>query len=127
LSLGQVPDGSYVVDDSDDDRLGPVVGDLAMFYVEIAGEPHIVFSAVIGEAEGAVDRVDLEFPDGVEPCRVRNGAWMSFPKAFIEGMRVTATWRDLDGNALREFTTGPLKRRDLQPHRDADWLGYAPA
>lgn len=128
FAIRRIPDGTLVFDDVDrQEGLGPVIGDLAAFYVELTGEPYVIFAAAIGDNEGPVHRVDLKLTDGDQHRRMCNGVWMSHPVPFEPGMRVNATWRDEGDRALRQRRTPPLQRRDLQPHPDADWTGYASA
>jgi hypothetical protein len=129
FTIGRLSTGEYVLDvldnRSQEERLGPVIGDLASFYVEIDGAPQIVFAGLVPENDGPAQRVGLQFPDELVHRRVCDGVWMSFPRPFTPGMRVTATWHDRDGRTLREVRTPPLERRHLEPHPDAGWVGYA--
>ena len=100
----------------DGERLGPLIGDCAPFYFD----GQIVFAG--RERQGAHHVVI----DDMDVARICNGVWMTFPRPFVRGMRAAVAWRDEGGAVLRDWTTPPLERRDLEPHPDAGWTGYAP-
>lgn len=125
FAIGRLAGGELVLDDLDADRrLGRVISDADVFYAEAAGRPHVLLA---GAVEPAVSTVEVGFADGPQVCRVlENGVWMSWLRPFEAGMRATVIWRDRDGAELRRHQTPPLERRDLEPHPDAGWTGYAP-
>src|SRR6478672_6912095 len=124
FSLGRLASGELVVDDlAALERLGPVQGDMALFYAELDGEPHVLVGAA---DEVGAHLVRLEGEHGVMHCRVGNGVWLSQPTPFRPGVRLTAVWQDADGRELRRVLSHPLQRHDLQPHPDAGWTAYAP-
>jgi hypothetical protein len=99
-------------------RLGPV--DLiSRFAVRVAAQDAIVLAGVDHHAVA----VTVEWDDRREELPVRNGVWMTLPRPFVPGARVTVRWHQPDGE-LRFTTVGPLQAGDLMPNRPG-WTGYA--
>jgi hypothetical protein len=99
-------------------RLGPI-DLLSLFAVRIGAHDGILLA---GADERAVT-VMVEWDDDREELQVENAVWMTAPRAFVPGARVTVHWHHPDGE-LRYTTVGPLKAGDLIPNTPA-WTGYA--
>lgn len=99
-------------------RLGPV-DLLSRFAVRIAGQDRILLAGVDEHAVA----VTVEWGDDREELQVKNGVWMTMPRSFVPGARVTVHWNHPDGE-LRFTTIGPLQAGDLIPNTPA-WTGYA--
>lgn len=121
FSLSREPSGELVYD-ADRERVGPVVGDFAGFYL---GDDSMAFAAAAQNPR--VVLVHIAFPRNEQVCPVHNGVWMSFPEPFTPGERVTAIFKDAARREVYRYTTPPLRIEELEPHPDAGWTSYAPS
>ena len=106
-------------------RLGELYGDLMPFLVTVDGAQFILCAgAVHGMGVDIVELTSPGFSKVHQVCRVKNDVWMSFPEPFVEGMVITATWRD--GDRVLFTRQAELTSNALEPIFGPGWKFYAP-